>query len=166
MGQRGIQVSGLGRDFVHKLLVGVVVDGAHERQAVNGHDEDHAHVLGKREQQFVEVLVLHGGLLLVERCHVQQSVHHVGDVVAKQLFDARHVQIVAAAQVVDHRGDDHRAVRSNGVTQRECRVQVAQHGVQPILVAAKDARHRDALLDEAVHRVDVPGGQLVAQPIT
>ena len=67
-----------------KLLIGMVVDSTHQRQSVHGHDEDDTHVLGKREQQFVEVLVLDGRLLLVQRGHVQQPVDHTGYILVKQ----------------------------------------------------------------------------------
>ena len=147
VGQRGIQVARLAGNLVDKFLVGVVVDGAHEGQAVDGHDEDDAHVLGKGEQQLVEVLVLDSGLFLVERGHVEQAVDDAGDVVAQQRPDALHVQVVAAAQVVDHRGQRHGAVGGDAVTQGERRAQVPHDGVQPVLVPLEDARLADALLE-------------------
>ena len=163
--QRGIQVAGLAGDIGDKLLVGVVVDGTHEGEPVDRHDEDDAHVLGKGQQQLVEILVLDSRLLLVERSDMQQAVHHPCDVLVEQHLDALGVKIVAAAQVVDERGDDHRAVGRDGVAQRQRRGQVPYNGIQAVAVPLEDSRLGDALEDEPVQRVDVTAGELVAQPV-
>ena len=165
MGQWGVEIARLAGDLVNEFLVGVVIDGAHQGQTVDRHDEDDAHVLGKGEQEFVEVLILDGCLLLVQGRHMQQAVDDAGDVGPEQGLDAVHVKVVAAAQVVDQRGDDHRAVGGDAVAQGKRGVEVTHHGVEPILVALEDACLDDAALNEPVHSVDVLGRQLPFEPV-
>ena len=110
----------------------------------------------------MEVLVLDSRLFLVERCHMQQAVHHTGDILIEEGFHSRHVKIVATTQVVDEGGDDHSAVRGDGIAQGEGRAHVAQHGIQAILVTAKDAGLDNASTDEFMHGVDVLTRQLTS----
>ena len=86
---------------------------------------------------------------------MQQSMNHTRNVVAEECSHPWHVEVVIAAQVIDHRGDDHRAVRGDAFTQRDSGAQVAYHGIQPVLVAAKETCIDDALVYQRVHCVDI-----------
>ena len=110
----------------------------------------------------MEVFVLDCGMLLVQWSHVQQAMHHACNVFSKDALDACNVKVVASTQVVDHRGDNHRSVGRDAVTEGECGVQVPDHGIEPILVALEDAALGDSVMDKAVHSIDILTRQLVA----
>ena len=73
VGQRGIEVAGLLAYLQLGLHVLRVADLPHQVHAVGNHDENHAHVLGERQQQVAEVLTLDDGVLLVEVLDAHQS---------------------------------------------------------------------------------------------
>ena len=59
VGQRGIEIVGFQRNFVDVSLVGMMVDGPHQHEAVDNHDDYHAYVLGKSEEEIPEIFRLH-----------------------------------------------------------------------------------------------------------
>ena len=82
MGQRGIEVRRLLRHLHLRLHVLRVTDLPHQVHPVGNHDQDHAHVLGKGEQQVTEVLALDDGILLVEQLDAVQTVEDARHLVA------------------------------------------------------------------------------------
>ena len=65
MRQRSIQIARLVGYVVHEFFIGMMIDCLHQVQTVDNHYYNHANVFGKRQQQFVEVVVLHSCLLLI-----------------------------------------------------------------------------------------------------
>ena len=55
VGQGSIQIVGFHGDVSHQALVGMVVDGLHQHQAVHDHDYDDADIIGEGHQQATEV---------------------------------------------------------------------------------------------------------------
>ena len=84
MGQGGIEIGGLLRHFVDEcltllavLVVRLFQEGLHlphQVHTVGNHDEHHAHILGKGEQQITEVLTLDDGILLIELTDAPQAI--------------------------------------------------------------------------------------------
>ena len=66
MGQWCIEIGSLFAHLTFGFLVGSVANLSHEVHAVGNHDEDDAHVLGKRQQEVAEILAFDDGVLLVE----------------------------------------------------------------------------------------------------
>ena len=66
MGERGVEIVGLESCVDDKFLVGVVVDGPHEGEAVDYHDDNHAYVIGESHEQTAEVVGLDHRLFAVE----------------------------------------------------------------------------------------------------
>ena len=87
VGERRIEVGGFIGDVFAELGVGVVVDHAHEAQSVGNHDDNHAHVLGKSEQQVAEVVALYGLLLGIEAAGLDEAANDFYAVGAEEVFD-------------------------------------------------------------------------------
>ena len=139
-----------------------MVDCTHQVEAVDNHDDDHPYVLGKGEQELVEVVVFNCCLLLVEPRHVDQPVHELTYVVAE---DFPYLVLAHKAQpreVVDHGGNGHVAVGSNELIEHDSRAQAAHHRVDAMLVALVVVG-LDAVLHNIVDRVDVVRRHLAAQ---
>ena len=90
-----------------------VVERAHVVQPVGELDQQHAHVVGDREQQLAEVLRLLG--LLgdeVELLELGQALDQRADVVAEQLVDLGARRLGVLDRVVQQRGRDRRSRRA------------------------------------------------------
>ena len=69
----------IGRLFAHSpfgLLVVGIANLSHQVHAVGNHDQDHTHILGKREQQVAEVLAFDDGILLIQILYALQAVEY------------------------------------------------------------------------------------------
>ena len=101
VGQGRIEVGGFFRHpFLGFRLVGVA-NLSHQVHTTGNHDEDDAHVLGKRQQQVAEVLALHHGVLLVELLNALQTVEyatHGNAIGGSHIVDSQESRLYAGVQ--------------------------------------------------------------------
>ena len=83
MSQRGIEIGCLLRYLQLGLHILCVANLPHQVHTVGNHNQDHAHILGKRQQQVTEILALDDGILLIELLDAVQTVQ-----------DARHLRAI------------------------------------------------------------------------
>ena len=76
MGQRSIEIGSLLRNLEFSILILGVAYLAHQVYAIGYHDEDDAHILGKRQQKVAEVLALYSGILVVKLLYAVKSVKY------------------------------------------------------------------------------------------
>lgn len=112
MGQWRIEIAGFFRHLVLCLLVRRVADLSHDVHTVGDHDEDHAHILGKAQEQIAEVLAFDDGVFLIELLDADKSVDDTRHVVTESLAYLFHCLKVIAETAIEHRGDDTVAAQS------------------------------------------------------
>ena len=105
-GERGVDVERVLGD-AGALGLRHVLEGAHVVQAVGELDQEHARVVGDREQELAEVL----GLLRVlgdevELAELGQAVDEAADLLAERLVDVVARGLGVLDRVVQHRRDD------------------------------------------------------------
>ena len=86
MSQWSIEISGLLRHLHLSLDVLGIAYLAHQVYTIGNHDEDNAHILGKREQQVTKILAFNGRILIVELFYAIQSVKYSGNRLAMSLL--------------------------------------------------------------------------------
>ena len=127
MGQRGVEKHALAADLAPQRIVAGVAYAAHEAHAVGNHDEDHAHVLRKGEQEVAEVLRLDDGRLAVELPDALQPVHDAGYGFAEV---RRHTFVALNGGRTQHDGHQTVAPESYLVGGLQRRIQAAQDGIE------------------------------------
>ena len=100
---------------------------AHEAHAVGNHDEDHAHVLCKGEQEVAEVLRLDDGRLAVELPDALQPVHDAGHGFAEV---RRHTFVALNGGRTQHDGHQTVAPKAYLVGGQQRRIQAAHDGIK------------------------------------
>lgn len=152
MGQWRIEIAGFFRHLVLCLLVRRVADLSHDVHTVGDHDEDHAHILGKAQEQIAEVLAFDDGVFLIELLDADKSVDDTRHVVTESLAYLFHCLKVIAETAIEHRGDDTVAAQSYLVDGDACCLQGGEDRVQSEDIAV------DAAL---LHRVLYESGQML-----
>ncbi len=133
MGKRRVEVVYLVGGVVHEFFRWVVVDGAHQSQTVDNHDDYHADILGKGQQQFAEVLALDRRAAAIECAHLVEAAYHLGYVVAPFLCKGGFVLVGAYCR--QYHCQAHVAVGAEAVADAHCRVEGRYQRVQPEAVA-------------------------------
>ena len=130
MSQRRIQVGRLLAHLTAQLVVRRVAYLPHQVHAVGNHDEYHAHILSKRQQQVAEVLALNNGILLVELLDAAQTMQDARNglaVVALHIVDGQQSRLHTVAQQDGHNGV---ALQACLVDKDASRLQFRQHRIQ------------------------------------
>ena len=138
VGQRGIQVVGLLAHLQLGLLVFRVAYLPHQVHAVGYHNQNHAHVFGKREQQVPEVLALDDGVLLVKVLYAHQSVDDGRSLAAEGGVDFLERHHSAYHAVVEQDGQHPVALQSLFLNGQYGRLQTLMDGIQTENVALDD----------------------------
>ena len=106
VGDRRVDVEGLLRD-AFCLMRAQVLERAHVVEAVRELDQDHADVLGHRDDHFAEVFrLLLFGSLESDLGKFRDAVDEFGDVGSEFLFDLRERRVRVFDGVVEEAGDD------------------------------------------------------------
>ena len=79
MCQRCIEIGGLLRCLEFGLLIIDIAYLTHQVYTIGYHNEDDAHILGKRQQKVAEVLTLYSGILVVKLLYAVKSVKYSAD---------------------------------------------------------------------------------------
>ena len=87
VGQRRIEISRLLRHLHLSLDILSIANLAHQVDTIGNHDENHTHILGKREQQIAEVLALDSRILIVELLDAIKAMKYAGNRLAMSLLD-------------------------------------------------------------------------------
>ena len=135
VGQGSIEIGSLLRHLMLGIGIVGVLDLAHQIDAVGNHDEDDAHVLGKRQKQVAEILGLDNGILLVEFLDALQSVQDAGDGLTKMgahLVDGQQTLLNIGAEQY---GQHAIAAKTNLVDHQLGGLETEQDGVQAKHVA-------------------------------
>ena len=66
VGKRSIEIGRLLRHLEFCLLILCIANLAHQVYTIGNHDENDAHILGKRQQQIAEVLALYCRVLIIK----------------------------------------------------------------------------------------------------
>ena len=164
VGQRGIEISGLAAHLHLVLRVCRVAYLPHEVHAVGNHDEDDAHILGKRQQEVAEVVALDDGVLIVELAYALQAAEDEGHGGAELLADGVGGDVAVLETGVQQRGQHGVAAQSYLVDDDECRLQSCQYGVQSEGVAPH-LLQLDAVYDVRTDFLLVVGSQRPAQTL-
>ena len=152
MRQWRVEVVDLVGCVVYEFLGRVVVDGAHQPQTVDNHDDNHADILGKGQQQFAEVLALDRRAAAIERAHLVEAAYHLGYVVAP--FLGKRGLAGVGAYCRQYHGKAHVAVGTEAVADAHCRVEGRYQGVQTEAVA-RHAVGRCVLFYGCLDAVDI-----------
>ena len=114
LGERREDFHGLARDALAFLGVVDELQRAHVVQAIGELDEEHANVLGHRQQQLAEVLGLLGPVRLeLEAGQFGDAVDELRDLAPEQIADLIERDAGVLDRVVQQRGDDRRAVEAD-----------------------------------------------------
>ena len=160
VGQRREQVGGLPSDFLDGVF-GVMLKHAHGVQPVGYHDEDHAAVLGEREQQVAEVFGLDGGVPVVEFVGSGQAFENGFHRGAEGLAGFIGRDVAAHHHVVEHRADHRSVAQAHLGADDRGRVQVADNGVG-IVVGALQVALLDGFGQDASHGLNLLNRRMVA----
>ena len=135
VGQRGIQVSRLVGYLQAGFLVVRVLYLAHQVHTVGNHDENHAHILGKGEEQVAEVFRLDGGTLGIQLVYLHQSADDAGHVLA--VFLLHHFQRIEITLhcLVQHDAQDGSPFHTYLFGHDDGRLHIFQDGVHTEFVA-------------------------------
>ena len=87
VGQRRIEISRLLRHLHLSLDILSIAYLAHQVDTIGNHDENHTHILGKREQQIAEVLALDSRILIVELLDAIKAMKYAGNRLAMSLLN-------------------------------------------------------------------------------
>ena len=139
-------------DALLGLFVVRVADLPHQVHALGNHDEDDAHVLGKREQQVAEILAFHHGRFHVQLADARQSVENGVHLHA----------LVELQSLAQDDGHDAVAAQAGFLEGQLRRLQRTDDGIQPEHVALKLPRAH-LLLEQLPERALVVGPERVAQ---
>ena len=117
------------------FLVRRVTYLAHEVHTVGNHDEDDAHVLGKRQQKVAEVFALHHRVLRVEFLYALQAMQDVAHGLTEgngYLVDGEHAALDAG---IEQYGQHGIAAQANLVDSQQGCLQAVDDGVESEEVA-------------------------------
>ena len=129
VGQGGIQIAGL-LAHLHLGLHPVGISYLpHQVHPVGNHDEYHAHVFGKREEQVAEVLALHDGIFLVKLLYALQTVDDACHVLAEILCHIIGSLAIAGQTGIEQDGHHAIAFQSDFVHSNLGSLQTEQQGV-------------------------------------
>ena len=134
MRQWGIQVRSLRCHTPALLIRASILNLSHQVHAVSDNDENHPHILRKRQQQITEILCLNGRILRIQFIHPQQSVNDVRHILAKRPLHILHLNHTHRHTIMQQDADDRRTVLSNLLSRNHRSLQVKQNRVQPKLV--------------------------------
>ena len=86
---------------------------AHQAEAVGDHDQDHAHIFGKREQQFMEVFGINSRVAGVKVRSLQQAADDQGDICIECLFHFIQRDDLFQDRAVEQESDDRCTLQSD-----------------------------------------------------
>ena len=153
MGEGRVEVSRFGGEADTVFLLQLLPE-AHEAEAVGNHQEDDADILGKGEEQMVEVLRIDRRVAGVEVGRLQEAANHERDFLAEKLLDFLDRDDLFIDRAIEQEGDDRRAAESDFDGGDEGGVDVAEQAVDAVFVSSV-AFLGDDLLHERFHLRDV-----------
>ena len=103
-----------------------VFDLAHGVHSVCQHDENHAHVFSKRNQQAAEIFALHSGTLLVKVANAQKAFDDVCHIFAKIFLHLLYGYRTTLDGGADHDTDNGTARKANFLHYKHGRFQIVQ----------------------------------------
>ena len=136
MRQRGVEVGDLGGQADAVVVVADLFTHAHHAEAVGNHDEDHAHIFGKGEEQVVEVLRVDRRVAGVEVGCLQQAADHEGHVGVERLLHLVERDGLLHHRTIEQESDDGGAFEADVMRSDDGRVDVAQEAVDAVAIAA------------------------------
>ena len=135
MSQRRVEVADLVGHIVDILLIGMMIDGAHQGETVDNHQDDDADVFGKSEQKIAEILAADERMSAVERRDLVEAVDNLGNISAPLFQDGLARQKAVAVEIVKHHGHNHVAVGPESFAKQLGGRHVAQDGIEAEAVA-------------------------------
>ena len=117
MCKRGVQVVGLEGCVSDEFLVGMVVDGPHQGQALNNHYYDDADVIGKGHEQTAEIVGLDHGLLAIEVGDFCQAPDQRGHIRFPEFGNLFGGHGSGPGELIEHHRDKHVAVGRHHLAQ-------------------------------------------------
>ena len=135
MSQRRIQITGLLGHLLSGLLVERVAHLTHQVHPVGNHEENHAHVFSKRNEQIAEVFALDHRIALVKLLNASQSVDDLCHARPEFLLDVFLRRVARHDARVKHYGDDGIPTYANLLDGNLSCLQSVEDGVQSESVA-------------------------------